>query len=74
MRDFAMLLLLCRPLRDVVRFEHSRRFGNRIQSKRDAGNNDQTAKDRSSYKRNLTRNIEKPANNWCCIYARKFIK
>jgi len=54
-----MLLLLRRPLRDAVRSEHSRRFGNQIQSKRDAGNNDQTAKDRSSYKRNLTRGIKK---------------
>ena len=55
MRDFAMLLLLRRSLKDAVRSEHSRRFGNRIQPKRDAGNNDQTAKDRSTYRRNLTR-------------------
>jgi len=57
-KDFPMLLLLRRPLRDAVRSEHSRKFGNQRQSKRDAGNNDQNAKDRSSYKCNLTRNLK----------------
>ena len=48
-KDAVMLLLLSQLIRDAIISENSKRFGNRRQPRRGAGNNDQFTSRRSSY-------------------------